>query len=367
VPLLKSLFCWFGSDSRSRFFIIIITTQILFLFFSLLFAKSAVFISSVLVILTWILICSTKRRSNEVNIEKYWCLAPNLAFFLTGFLIIIVENNHIYWLSLISSTVFLLLLRHNDETERGYILGYRGPVDLCLYQQNNQKSKRIEPTFTNSSAATISNTVQMDMKSNQSTQQMQQSISLSQQNSNNIDLNALIITTFKKNKRMVLILSTVAIIMLFGIILNNSISSPSLPEGTQILSSESPGDDQSNFSNFITLPDDFSLMTTDYEGIIISWSADHSDESVIWDIDKAQGDKSCQSISFNNKVEFRSLLVSIKDKSTYLAKFSPLDTEKIIKNMALRSSFKLCDYEFSLKGSQAALGKNTYYADKVTY
>jgi hypothetical protein len=49
------------------------------------------------------------------------------------------------------------------------------------------------------------------------------------------------------------------------------------------------------------------------------------------------------------------------------ADFSPLDTQQLIQLIAFKRSFNLCDYDFSLKGSQAALGKHHAYAPYVEY
>jgi hypothetical protein len=310
---------------------------------------------------------TTKRRSNEINIEKYWLVAPNLAFFITGLLILIVESNYIYWLALLPNALFLLILSQKEINKKPYILGYYGPIDFTIYQKSNQRSQRVEPTFSTPSSVQAINSAQVNVGANQHLRQIPRSSSNSQKTNNNLDFLELITNQFIANKRIAIIISAIVALMLFIITLNNSFFSPSQENAPEILEQASIVNEQTSHNNIIALPDDFSLMTTSYDGIVISWSADNTDKNTLWNIKKAQGDKSCQAITFNNKDKFRTLLVSVENTSTYFAEFSPLDTNKILKDMAFRSSFSLCGYKFSLKGSQAILGKKVYYSEKIDY
>ena len=74
------------------------------------------------------------------------------------------------------------------------------------------------------------------------------------------------------------------------------------------------------------------------------------------------GDKSCQTISFNKGEAIRPIGVLVDNGSDYFASFSPLDSKELIQALAFRGNFSLCGYNFSLKGSQAVLGKNSQYA-----
>ena len=117
----------------------------------------------------------------------------------------------------------------------------------------------------------------------------------------------------------------------------------------------------------VTLPDNFTVMLSEHKGIIINWQAEQSKESNYWTLETAQGDRSCVDLSFNNGDKVRTMSVLVEQGNEYFAQFSPLDTQQIIKNIAFRGSFSLCGYTFSLKGSQAALGKNKIYAELIEY
>jgi hypothetical protein len=86
---------------------------------------------------------------------------------------------------------------------------------------------------------------------------------------------------------------------------------------------------------------------------------------LIWQQLTTQGDETCKGITYNNGDMIRTLNVIHENDGDYFAKFSPLDTKVLIRNLAIRSSFKLCGYKFSLNGSQSTLGKHSYYSKFV--
>ncbi|MCW9017762.1 MAG: hypothetical protein OQJ89_12400, partial [Kangiellaceae bacterium] len=55
--------------------------------------------------------------------------------------------------------------------------------------------------------------------------------------------------------------------------------------------------------------------------------------------------------------------VTSKNRGDYYADFSPVDTKALIEAIAKRDRFKLCGYEFSLKGTQAKLMVKKKYAE----
>lgn len=117
----------------------------------------------------------------------------------------------------------------------------------------------------------------------------------------------------------------------------------------------------------ITFPDNFSLYASQYGGLTIHWQGEITTLSSVWHIAKAQGDKNCQAIHFNNGEKYAVVNIIVENSLDYFANFSPLDSSKIAKALAFRGSFTLCGYKFSLKGSQALLGKHSYYSDLFSY
>ncbi|MGS0730174.1 DUF805 domain-containing protein, partial [Shewanella sp. 0m-11] len=105
-----------------------------------------------------------------------------------------------------------------------------------------------------------------------------------------------------------------------------------------------------------SMPDGFSLALEE-DVLIIRWLGETGAASNLWSLATAKGDKTCSRLRFNNGTEYRPLVVDLLADTGTEARFSPLDTEAIIVDMARRGNVSLCGYNFSLKGSQAALGK----------
>ncbi|MXR69967.1 hypothetical protein GNT65_14990 [Shewanella sp. JBTF-M18] len=104
------------------------------------------------------------------------------------------------------------------------------------------------------------------------------------------------------------------------------------------------------------MPDGFKVQL---EGkvLMLSWLGERGEPGTIWSLASAEGDGSCKNLTFNNGVSYRPMMVSLLADTSTQARFSPLDTSAIINDIAMRGSLTLCGYEFSLKGSQAALAK----------
>ena len=113
------------------------------------------------------------------------------------------------------------------------------------------------------------------------------------------------------------------------------------------------------------------MYLSQHRGISINWQADEVSDTVLWSQLTAQGDESCKVISFNKGEPIRTLSVQVVNSNgtniNYFADFSPLDSKALIQALAFRGNFTLCGYDFSLKGSQEALGKNEQYAQWVDY
>ncbi|TVP01013.1 hypothetical protein [Shewanella algae] len=105
----------------------------------------------------------------------------------------------------------------------------------------------------------------------------------------------------------------------------------------------------------VRLPDSFNL-SLDGDLLRMSWLGDTDAPGPLWDLATAKGDRRCAELVFNNGIGYRPMSVVIGDNGKVEAAFSPLDSQVIVQDMARRGSVKLCGYDFSLKGSQAALG-----------
>lgn len=169
------------------------------------------------------------------------------------------------------------------------------------------------------------------------------------------------------NRNAQITVSTIAFLLILAMVISLIFGGTSeIIDAEHTLVTE-PVANEVELQHHITLPDNFSLMVSPYNGLIISWQADNAENKALWNIADVQGDDSCQSIIFNKGEAIRSLTVTVENSNLYSAHFSPLDTKALVKNIAFKGSFSLCGYDFSLKGSQAVLGKTEFYANLIEY
>ncbi|MGB6135412.1 MAG: DUF805 domain-containing protein [Shewanella sp.] len=110
----------------------------------------------------------------------------------------------------------------------------------------------------------------------------------------------------------------------------------------------------------VKLPDGF-WLALEGDVLILRWLGDAGDTQNLWRLASAVGDKTCAELEFNDGSKFRPITVDLLADGATEARFTPLDKNVMVNNIALRGDFKLCGYKFSLKGSQAALMKNPQF------
>ncbi|RYV04218.1 hypothetical protein SOPP22_00285 [Shewanella sp. OPT22] len=112
----------------------------------------------------------------------------------------------------------------------------------------------------------------------------------------------------------------------------------------------------------VSLRDGFELSLQG-DKLFMSWLGSDGGVETLWQLDNAQGDRSCRHLRFNNGTTYRPMTVErLADRNnSSQADFSPLDTKAIIKDVARRGKVSLCGYTFSLKGSQSDLSKNAIF------
>jgi hypothetical protein len=370
VPFLQAVFCLKGFDNRSRFFATSLFALLSFVILSSVFSAYLLVSVAILVLLSAVLGCSTKRRIYDAKLNKHWQTVPASLLLLSGGLSLLIDNSNSYYLLALPalSVAFLLTYPSKNKKSKGkYILGYSGPVDLSSYQQEaNVKtvhSQRIEPTL-------VTDGVSEQLYINETVTE-QTVTSNSNADSKQIDIGELIRLKLLSNRKLQLGgIASVAIIViailinsLFSLI-NNSHDGESIAveAETKLATEESSINVLSHKDHLLNMPDNFNLYQSAYQGIIIHWQADEVSNGQLWSQLTASGDKSCKSLQFNKGAPLRPLTVFVENSSDYFASFSPLDSKELIKALAFRGKFSLCGYSFSLKGTQAVLGKHAKYA-----
>ena len=164
---------------------------------------------------------------------------------------------------------------------------------------------------------------------------------------------------FSANKNLSIIISIVisllVVISLIWLIIDDD-------EPPQVVEQPAIVDVPKERLNKVEMPDNFWVMLDENDALTIAWQGDYKTDGELWSAISGKGDKDCLEIVFNSRNKFRSMKVSVKNQGDYYADFSPVDTQNIVKAIALRDKFKLCGYEFSLKGTQARLMNNKKYS-----
>ncbi|OUR84916.1 hypothetical protein A9Q75_00815 [Colwellia psychrerythraea] len=374
MPFLQAVFCLKGFDDRSRFFTTSIIAILGFIFCSAIFSNYLVVSFTILLILTLVLSCSTKRRLHDAKLNKNWQLVPGALLLLTGVLSLFIENSGSYYLLILPTLSTALLLTYpskNAKEKNNYILGYYGPVDLSSFKQETvvikAHNQRIEPTLAADGASE-----QLYMNETIAEQDITPDNQFDYKNdSNQVDIGELIRLKFLSNRKLQLgIIASVSLIFI-AVLVNSAINAINPQQKKvndaelnepQVLSKTVPTNILINKSHLLAMPDNFNLYLSEYQGVIIHWQADQVANGELWSQLSTNGDKSCQSIKFNKGSSIRPLTVLVENGSEYFASFSPLDSGELIQALAFRGKFSLCGYSFSLKGSQAVLGKHNQYA-----
>ena len=375
MQFIKSLFCLRGSDNRSRFFAISCAIYSLFLILISTLTGRLVISITILVLFSVLIALTSLRRLRDANLNNKLLYVPCLVFSAAGLIIIFSEQAISYYLIIVALLCSAVLLTYPSNRKQTYILGYFGPVDLTEYLQdsnlNNQTKYRVEPTLVSNSGVNLDKNEHASLQINEVTAKEQAKTSDSYQKQN--DIGEVIRLNLQNNKQIQLgiaaTLTLITIILLTFWIINRSETKEEIlidvaPQHQTSIAIATP-----TRNHALSMPDNYTLYLSDHEGISINWQADEVSESTLWSQLTAQGDESCKEISFNKGDSIRTLSVQVSknDATNYFANFSPLDSKALIQALAFRGTFSLCGYNFSLKGSQAALGKNSRYAQWLEY
>ncbi|WDE06915.1 hypothetical protein SG34_008495 [Thalassomonas viridans] len=370
MQLLKSIFCLSGFDNRQRYCAICGISYLSFLLLSAILAGHV--ISSALVLFIAVIICvfTTRRRLQDARLNKNWSFAPGVIFALTGLVIISVNHGGAYWLLLMPMALSALLLTYPGKPGKTYQLGYNGPVDLHKFHRphahSSQAQSRIEPTLTATGEA--EQTISFDSHEPAAPEAARVSAEGFNDDASHTDPGEQIRLLLLNKKNALYAGGIILAFIITGILVSLLFSSREQQAETPENSSQPRAQIQQDEKlHKIDLPDNFSLMLNQYQGVIINWQSDKTEQTQIWSLKSAEGDSSCEKITFNNGESYRTYAVTTEMGDSYFASFSPLDTQPLLQAIAFRGNFRLCGYKFSLKGSQAVLGKNNHYANFIDY
>ena len=347
------------------------------------FANNLFISLALLILFSVILGLASLRRLHDAKLNKNWFLAPSLTFALIAMVIILSDQNSSYYLLIVPSLCSGVLLTYASAAKLNFILGYYGPIDMKEYQQESHQSKhanfRIEPTLIteNAESAHYSEGIDNNLQSTFQSYEVEQN-----NNSQNVDpfnkqadIGEMIRLKILSNKKAQLMVAVLIGLTLIGVAASWFINYLQTDDETTIekeLHQKELSVQSSITRNYpLAMPDNYTLYLSEHRGVSINWQADEVSDTTLWSQLTAQGDESCKEISFNKGDAIRTLSVQVTNTDganiNYFADFSPLDSKTLIQALAFRGNFTLCGYNFSLKGSQAALGSNEQYAQWVDY
>ncbi|MBA6329351.1 hypothetical protein H4J46_15600 [Colwellia sp. MB02u-6] len=317
-------------------------------------------------------LAATQRRLNDAHLHNTWILAPAGSFLITGFFIVFTGYNSSYWLLLIPLLMMVVLLTYPSKSQRRYTLGYNGPVNLSDFQQlkktNSRNSQRIEPTMNSvniNQSLHNKNDYSPLADNSQNTSSTTSGSHFSDSTQDKTELAESIRLALFSKKKSQLFIALISFLLVLAFIIS-MLFDKQTPAKNPVEHTSEIQKKAKEFQHQITLPDNFSIMIAANNAIVIQWQASVEDNLNVWALGNAEGDKSCKIIEFTKAEVIRTYSVSTIDNK-YYAYFSPLDTKALIKNIAFKNKFSLCGYSFSLKGSQARLGKSSFYANLIEY
>ncbi len=373
MQLFKSLFCLKGADNNERFIIIGGFSIALVMFMQLAASTSIVLNSIMTLLLVVVFALSSLRRQKDAQSHLGFAIAAIASFVLFCAAMLVLESGARY-LSLIWPILpVLYLYALPSQSNRKYLYGYNGPVDLSALVAepialSNPRGQRIEPSLFGEASADSADEFAAFSPSQSGAVT---SAEYADDSTHTVSaLSALAQPLYQwlyKFARIALIAYFVAALaVLISLIVSLPEPMPTEPVAEQIEETQDiahAAKTPVRREHYLEMPDDFYLFLDNYRGLVVHWKADMTDNGEIWSLATATGDDTCSVIEFNRGDKVRTVSVVIENTGDYFANFSPLDTQEIVSLLAKRGNFSLCGYTFSLKGSQKALNSNPAYID----
>ena len=358
MPLLKSLFCFKGYDIGRRFLAISGACYLLFLALSSVLAQAPVLMVLLLLVCSPIILASAIRRIHHAGFATPLGAVPVLAFWLCVLGITYIEHGSAWLLMAIAVIVtFVFTTISNAKVRRSldFVLGYHGPVNLSGSEKvtSRMHHQRIEPTL--AGGHQNDNTPMTEIESHGNVRHSESQTS-AQSNHQEFDL----VDWVNQNKPIAIGAGAlISLILIVIAVMPAFTEQQAKPTEEKVEKAEQA----KQRLHKVEMPDNFWLMLDENDALTVAWQGDFRDDGEVWSTITGQGDQGCLEIVFNSRTKFRSIQVSSKNRGDYYADFSPVDTKALIEAIAKRDRFKLCGYEFSLKGTQAKLMVKKKYAN----
>ncbi|WP_063355106.1 hypothetical protein [Shewanella mangrovi] len=359
--LLRSLICLKGYDQGLRHLAISLAVYLLIL---LLWGitSSGGFAAFVALLVLPILLASAWRRVRDAGRPPLMAAVALLPWLLILSAVLTMSTGPVLYCALILALVLHLgfaflpnVAAKGARVQRHYVQGYSGPVDLSVAKA----MPRVEPTI---GAASVTHDEPLNISTTGvSEPQLDAHIAVTSNDTGFAELqqNVRALLAWLAHYRQWVLVAAVLLVILIGVS-SWWVARDAEPEAMPV-ASQPVVQDTSASREIVKMPDHFSLIL-EGDKLIMQWLGDTMTPGNMWDLASASGDKRCAVIAFNDGSEYRPMQVNIVANGAVEAVFSPLDTQAIVNDVAMRGSFKLCGYDFGLKGSQAALQANDSFS-----
>lgn len=366
MPLLKSLICLKGYDNGRRFLVISSVCYLLLIILTPILNKATILLVFLILIITPVLVSASIRRIRDAGFASALAAIPLVVYWINLFGITYLEHGS-RWALLVLATITTLAMatisnariRHNHQ----YKMGYDGPENKAVNDRPTVNRDRIEPTIAGQNNPE---------NPSEAFQASVEDFVLNEDHQGNADIEKphhshwehQLGLWFKANQKATVL--GFIVILIFTILI---VTLPSLDdEPTVDTKTEQPKlEVQKVRLNKVEMPDQFWLMLDENDSATIGWEGDFKTEgqleenNIYWSASTGKGDLDCVDLHFSLGEDIRTLLVTVKNGGDYYADFSPVDTKLIIESIANKDRFKLCGYEFELKGTREILRNNKKY------
>ncbi|WP_028773474.1 hypothetical protein [Shewanella waksmanii] len=356
----KSLLCLTGTDSQFRFMAInALAYVVLLITTSFIGAHIGTLVVALPVIA--LVVLSAKRRVKHVAHPAWFILLPALPLLLFwSALAFDASMGFVVVSALLGVAVSLLtqVVLPATKSVKFDQFGYAGPHNHSTPSGSSTERRRVEPTLDGE----VTEVTEVNFEASEANADSLDSLKEAEAAQINWQALAGRWSALSAVKQKMLMISSAALVVLVVVL---SLLKPS--EQVETLASE-PVEPQSiepvafQADAKADMPDGFSVILFD-GAVLLEWLGERGAPQQLWSLATAKGDRTCQAMEFNNGASYRPINVELLPSSATQARFSPLDTQAIITDIAMRGNLKLCGYQFSLKGSQAALAKSAGFID----
>jgi len=367
VPLLKSLFCLKGHDNGRRFLIISLVCYFLLIITNSILNQAAILIVLLLAMTTPTLLASTIRRIHDAGFATPLAAIPVVVYWMSLFGITYLEHGS-RWTFLVLATITTLAMAtiSNAKIRRNnsYQMGYHGPVNLQTTDDKESLHNRIEPTIAGQKNTAASSGI--SQMSEQSSFNENIRADTLHQSPTQDSWEQQLGKWFVDNRQISIIAISVVLLITLVIAILPVFKDDEIKE-VKIGLVQTNEQKQKVRLNKIEMPDQFWIMLDENDSLTIGWEGDIQTRSDLgennsyWSAYTGKGDKTCVDLHFSLGADIKTLLVTVKNGGNYYADFSPTDTPVIVRSIANKDRFKLCGYEFVLKGTRSLLRKNGQY------